>query len=232
MTPGTQPVSARRRLLERVADAVPAPGPGRPVPVGVDGVDGAGKSTFAAELAQVLAERGHPVVHASVDGFHHPREVRYRRGRSSPEGYWLDSYDYDRLVSDLLAPFAPGADRRYRGEIHDVRRERPVDAPQQEAADGTVLVVDGIFLHRDELVDHWDFSIFLDVDIAVSVARMAVRDAAPPYPQDPANVRYVQGQRLYLAACDPASRADLVIDNNDPARPVVTSPDARSTRDA
>lgn len=232
MTPGTQPVSARRRLLERVADAVPAPGPGRPVRVGMDGVDGAGKSTFAAELAQVLAERGHPVVHASVDSFHHPRERRYRRGRTSPEGYWLDSYDYDRLVSDLLAAFAPGADRRYRKEIHDVRQELPVEAPQHEAADGSVLVVDGIFLHRDELVEYWDFSVFLDVDVTVTTARTAVRDGTSPDPQHPANARYVVGQRIYLAACDPPSRADLVIDNNDLARPVVTGPAASTTRDA
>jgi hypothetical protein len=33
--------------------------------------------------------------------------------------------------------------------------------------------------------------------------------------------RYVLGQRQYLDECDPASLADVVIDNNDLARPVV-----------
>ncbi len=40
------------------------------------------------------------------------------------------------------------------------------------------MVIDGIFLHRDELVEAWDYSIFLDVPFEVSVARMAVRDGS------------------------------------------------------
>lgn len=32
-------------------------------------------------------------------------------------------------------------------------------------------------------------------------------------------VRYVQAQRLYFAACDPASRAHLVVDNSVPESP-------------
>jgi len=61
--------------------------------VGIDGVDGAGKTTFADELAAALAPFGRPVIRAGVDGFHHPRAVRYRRGRESPEGFFRDSYD-------------------------------------------------------------------------------------------------------------------------------------------
>jgi uridine kinase len=70
----------------------------------VDGIDGAGKTTFADELAAVLRDRGHAVIRALVDGFHNPREVRYRRGRRSAVGYYLDSFDYDRLRRVLLDP--------------------------------------------------------------------------------------------------------------------------------
>ena len=38
---------------------------------------------------------------------------------------------------------------------------------------------DGIFLHRRELADRWDLSIFCRVDPVTSCARMAVRDGAP-----------------------------------------------------
>ena len=85
----------------------------------------------------------------------------------------------------------------------------------------TVLVVDGIFLHRDELAGAWDVSVFLEVPFSETFARMAVRDGCPPDPEDEANRRYVEGQRIYLAQCDPPSRATLVIDNTDPQRPVV-----------
>ena len=94
-----------------------------------------------------------------------------------------------------------------------------MDGPVRAVAPGTVLVLDGIFLHRDELRAYWDFSVYLDVDFAVSVPRMAVRDGSPADPADPANRRYVDGQRRYLAACAPAGRASIVVDNTRLDRP-------------
>jgi uridine kinase len=90
-----------------------------------------------------------------------------------------------------------------------------LDLPWQSAPCSAVLVLDGLFLHRDELLDLWDFSVFLDVPFTVSVARMAVRDGTHPDPEHPTLARYVQGQGLYFAACSPWERADLVIDNAD-----------------
>jgi len=52
----------------------------------------------------------------------------------------------------------------------------------QCAEPGTVLVLDGLFLHRDELVGVWDLSVFLQAPFAVSVARMAARDGSNPDP--------------------------------------------------
>ncbi|HEX3005616.1 MAG TPA: hypothetical protein VHO27_15485, partial [Angustibacter sp.] len=49
--------------------------------------------------------------------------------------------------------------------------------------------------------------------------RMAVRDGCPPDPEHPDNQRYVGGQRLYFAEVRPETRADVVVDNTDPARP-------------
>ncbi len=195
------------RLLEDVADRLPLRGL-----VAVDGVDGAGKTTFCDALAEVLRARGRAVVRASVDDFHHPRAHRWQRGRTSPEGFFLDSFDYERFAELLLVPFAAG--RPFRRASHDLVTDAYVDAPAEVAPPSALLLVDGIFLHRDEVVDHWDFSVFLDVDFAVSVARMAVRDGSPSDPDDPRNRRYVEGQRLYFAKCDPARRADLVLDHN------------------
>lgn len=50
---------------------------------------------------------------------------------------------------------------------------------------------------------------------------MAVRDGGSPDVDDERNQRYVGGQRIYLRSCDPAARADLVVDNNDVTAPVL-----------
>ncbi|MGZ4289958.1 MAG: uridine kinase [Gaiellaceae bacterium] len=152
--------------------------------VGIDGVDGAGKTVFADELAAAI---GDPARRLSVDDFLHPPEVRYRPGRDSPEGFFLDSYDYGAFTRAL------------------------------EPGYGTILVVDGIFLHRDELVGRWDYSIWLEVPFEISVARGARRGYgfASPDPWAESNRRYVEGQRLYLGRCVPQARATVVIDNSD-----------------
>jgi uridine kinase len=191
--------------------------------VGVDGVDGAGKTTFADELARSLEAFGRRTIRASVDGFHNPRSVRYRLGRCSPEGYFLDSYDYPALMEALLDPLAPGGSCRYRTSVFDHASDSPVSVPEQRACPGEILIFDGIFLHRPELEDKWAFSIFLDVAFDVSIARCARRDRGfgPPAPRATENRRYVEGQRLYLRWCEPRRRATIVVDNNDLAVPRV-----------
>ena len=74
--------------------------------VGIDGVDGSGKTFLADELAVALEAHGVPVARVSVDGFHNPRDIRYSKGRESPEGFVRDSYDYDRFIALVLRPFS------------------------------------------------------------------------------------------------------------------------------
>ena len=86
---------------------------------------------------------------------------------------------------------------------------------------GAVLVVDGIFLHRDELVDVWDFSVFLRASFEHATRRWRRRDGVGPESASFPGDRYVEGQRLYLTSCDPERRASMVVDNNDLSAPFV-----------
>jgi uridine kinase len=211
----------RAGLLTAVAAAVPAGRSPDCVRVGVDGVDGAGKTMFADDLARTLLAQGRPVVRVSLDDFHNPRTIRYRMGRDSPDGYWLDSYDYARFRTDVLDPLGPNGSRRFRPRAHDLSTDAALDDPWLRAARGAVLVADGLFLQRPELAGAWELVVFLDVPFAVSVARMAARDGTEPDPAHPSMRRYVEGQRRYLRECTPQRRADVLVDNADPTRPLL-----------
>jgi uridine kinase len=97
----------------------------------------------------------------------------------------------------------------------------PVSLDERQAVPSSILLFDGIFLHRPELLRYCDTSIFLRVDFAVSVARSAARDGYPTDPKALANRRYVEGQRTYLRTCEPEAKATIVIDNNDLSAPVL-----------
>src|SRR6478735_7833855 len=111
----------RRSVLQSLASALGSrTALGRPVLVGVDGVDGSGKTTFADDLADILRSDRQHVVRVSVDGFHRPAAERYRLGRRSPEGFYAESYDYDALRAEVLDPLAPGGSRLVRTAVRDV----------------------------------------------------------------------------------------------------------------
>jgi uridine kinase len=190
--------------------------------VAVDGVDGAGKTTFADALAATLRRERRAAIRISLDDFHNPRAVRYRRGRNSPDGFWLDAYNYERFTRDVLEPLGAGGSRKYRPKAHHLATDVELNPPTATAAPGCVVVVDGLFLHREELRSHWHFSVFLQVSFEVSARRMAERDGTPPDLAHPRLHRYIAAQRRYFEACDPLARATVVIDNTDPASPRVT----------
>lgn len=216
-------MSQRARLLADIACMAIELTPGRIARLAIDGVDGAGKTTFADELATVIADLGRPVIRASVDSFHHPREIRYARGKQSPIGFFEDSYNYALLKKCLLDPLGPGGSRRYCTAAFDHVSDAAVPLVERVAPPTSVLLLDGIFLHRAELREHWDASIFLHVDFTVSVARNAMRDGSSPDSSAASNHRYVEGQRIYLSRCSPETSATLVIDNNDLAAPFILS---------
>ena len=192
--------------------------PGERVLVAVDGVDGAGKTTFADELASALGAGGgrRQILRVGLDDFHNVRETRYRLGRSSPAGFWRDSYNLRQFTEYVLAPLSSGMPV-FRDRGHDLETDTVLDPVPVPAAADAVVIVDGLFLHREELRGFWDYSLFLDVPFEVTAARMAVRDgsgAVHPNAVHPNRDRYVGGQQRYFAAADPAAHADLVLDNS------------------
>jgi uridine kinase len=213
----------RAMLIENLASHITSVKKPHPVRVAIDGVDGAGKTTLADELAEPARRQGRPVIRASIDGFHNPQNVRYRLGRQSPEGYFRDSFNHDALIESLLLPLGPGGSRSYRRHVFDYRTDTEDVAPLETTANNAILLFDGVFAHRPELSSYWDFSIFLDTRFEVSIPRTAQRGGGSPEVDVESNRRYVEGQRLYLAECEPKSLANLVVDNNDLENPSLAS---------
>ena len=185
--------------------------------VAIDGPDAAGKTTLADRVAAAL---GKQTVRASIDGFHRPRHERIARGELSPDGYYSDSFDYDALQTKLLHPFTEGAPRaatRVFDYRTDSAREELIDLPMEAA-----LLFDGVFLLRPELRDHWHLSIYLDVAPDETLRRAMARDSETmAYVRRRYETRYLPGQQIYIKEAQPQDRADIVIDNNDPAVPIV-----------
>lgn len=211
----------REELVDLLADWVLAPGIA--LRLAIDGPDAAGKTTLADLLAASIARRGRPVVRASIDGFHRPREERYRRGELSPEGCYLDSFDLARLRSVLLDPLGPGGNRVVRTSVFDHLIDLPVESVETLVPADAVLVFDGVFLQRPELASCWGRVVFLEIQEEEVLRRAMSRDTAllGPQVQERYLYRYLPAQRVYQDEVGPSERAHVVIDNQDPDHPLV-----------
>lgn len=228
------PVSTPERsaVLDRVVeDLLGRRRDGRPLLVGIDGIDGSGKSTFADEIAGRLIDRNLNVVRSTIDSFHNPRELRRARGPSSPVGFYLDSHNLDELTELLLDPLRRGPSATYRTAAFDEPSDSPINAPERVVRGDELLVFDGIFLQRPELADYWDFTVFLEAQARVDLTRLGyVMGDAPLGGVELVDHvltwvaridRYSSGMQYYLDTVDPKSGADVTIDNNDLSRPFI-----------
>lgn len=218
------PDSTRRAVINELLAGLRTVRTGQRALVAIDGVDGAGKSVLASELAErAESDGGRPLFTVGIDGFHVSRARRYARGRG-PESFYRDSYDYPAFIRNVVDPFI--AQQPITPAVWDVDADVPVASPPVGLPSDCVLLVDGIFLHRPELRNFWDASIWVDVPFEVSVPR-GNRRFGPRLdddPEAPSNHRYVGGQRLYFDECRPWTHATWILDNTEIDHPRVVPP--------
>lgn len=202
-------------LARRIADQRTV----HPLRVGIDGIDASGKTTLAEELREALRPTRRRIIRVSLDDFHHPAAHRHRKGRFSPEGYYQDAFDLRAIVSNVLRPLGPNGDGRYRRAAFDLRADRPFRPPWEVAARGSIVLVDGVFLHRPALIHHLDFRIFVEVSFETAVRRGVARDAAAfggeALVRELYRRRYMPAQRAYLESCQARGRAHLIVKQDD-----------------
>jgi len=212
-------------MIEEVASRIVVMKKGFPFRVGIDGIDAAGKTTIADEIASCLTDSGHPVLRTSIDGFHNPRRIRHQRGSYSPEGYYYDSFNYELLKRYLLEPLGPTGSRVCQLKGFDFKADTDVCVDELMATNTHILIFEGVFLFRHEIEHYWDLKILVDIDFETSIQRALERDLYLFGDQKEIlkkyQERYIPGQKIYIQAEKPHEKADLVINNSDFANPIL-----------
>ena len=179
----------------------------------VDGLGGAGKSILAGALA---TELGAPVVQG--DDFFRPSAERQHSG-GVPDSVG-ERLDWRRLERQVLDPLSQGEHARY--QRYDWAEDRLADWVTVPGR-GTVLV-EGVYLLRNELRRYASVSIWVQTPREVRLARGIERDG------EAARSRWVDewmpAEDAYMSDMRPDAAAMLVVDGQahagiDPRRDVV-----------
>jgi uridine kinase len=137
--------------------------------VGIAGCSGSGKTTLAAELATQLDATLFPLDLYYRDLSQFPLDSRHKRNFDHPDS--LESeliIDHVRALAEGLAIQRP---------VYDFKTHSRVEGAFTTIAPRGVVIVEGILaLHFEELVECFDFSIYVNAPHEVCLARRIHRD--------------------------------------------------------
>ena len=86
-----------------------------------------------------------------------------------------------------------------------------------------MLVFDGVFLMRPELIDRWDLRIFVSTALDRTADRAVIRERQVSSRADVERrwrERYIPSQQFYFASVRPTDHVDIIVHNDEPQRPV------------
>lgn len=187
--------------------------PNRTFIVGIDGLGGAGKSTISEELYELLSEENYNVALLHIDDFIHPRAVRYNDNYAEWECYYNIQWRYDYLINEIINPIRNGTEFDTMVELYDKDNDTyflsEVNIPV-----GSIVIIEGVFLQRQELKDAFDYMIYIDIPEEVRFNRVLERDR---YIGDKEQIkakydnRYFPAEHHYIELCSPSENADYII---------------------
>jgi uridine kinase len=216
----------RDSLIERLVAAILSIDVDHPTRIAIDGRSAAGKTTLADDLALAIRVRGRDVLRSSIDDFYSPsHKYRSERDEWTPLSRYDRGYNYQSFVDFVLRPLGPDGSRRCRPALFDSYNDVWLPEEWVDVGADTIAIIDGAFLLRTELAGHWDYVIWLDIDIETMVDRARQRDVAWTGSEERVVERYrnlwIPTHLLYERLVEPMSKADLVIDNRDVTAPEI-----------
>jgi uridine kinase len=182
-------------LVERASVA------GRTTLVAVDGLMGAGKSTLTAQVAEAIGDAA--VVPG--DDFYRPI-AEPQRLRLAPRDSYEEYFEWQRLRDSLLVPLIRKSRARYRR--HDWASD--VLAEWHEVGPGGVVIVDGVFSTRPELMQYYGVTVFVDTPREQRLDRIPDRGYKDVSWVD----HWTAAEDWYLTNVRPRERVALVLDGS------------------
>jgi hypothetical protein len=109
-----------------------------------------------------------------------------------------------------------------RGAVYDRTADTALSPPVATALADAVLVFDGVFLMRPELIDRWDLRIFVSTALEKTVDRAMIRErrvSSRAEVERRWRERYIPSQQLYFATVRPTDHVDIIEHNDEPQQP-------------
>ena len=171
--------------------------------IGINGIDCSGKTTFAKLVSKYFTHYKIENVCRDIDNFNNPA-IESETYKAFVSGSW-DEEDLNKYY-ELIINFS------------DATR-----AVSESKKKYSVVILDGIFIYKPQLVDIFDLKIYLDIDISLGRKRFAKRRSIKrdKRPFDIYDEIWMLSHLRYESEVHPKRISDLVIDYNAESQPVL-----------
>lgn len=182
--------------------------------VGISGIDASGKGYVAAKLAASLEQRGLRCGVINADGWLNLPQIRFG-GEDKARHFFENAFRFDEMFSRLIQPLKATLSIDITA---DQVQETAADfhSHQFKFIDLDVILLEGIFLFRNEFRPHFDLTIWIDCDFDVALRRAIARGQeglAREATLTAYETIYFPAQRLHFEIDDPRSSADVIFPN-------------------
>lgn len=167
--------------------------------IGIDGCGGSGKSTLANQLKKECSD----VTLVHMDDFYLPSSQLINI-HPKEKAIGAD-FDWGRMLKDVIEPISrnkEGCYQRYDWEKDDLAEWHTVPV-------GGIVVIEGVYSLRNEVVDKYDYTIWVDCPRDMRLSRGLERDGEDA--RDTWENNWMISEDLYVKEHNPLGRADLVV---------------------
>ena len=170
--------------------------------VGINGIDCSGKTTFAKSVSKYFTHHKIENDNLDIDNFNNPA---------------IESETYKAFVSGSWGE--EDLNKYYELIINNSDAIRAVSESQKKYP---LVILEGIFIYKPQLVNLFDLKIYLDIDISLGRKRFAKRSSLKQdkRPFEIYDEIWVLSYIRYESEVHPKQIGDLVIDYNDESKPV------------
>ncbi|MDD4688944.1 MAG: uridine kinase [Eubacteriales bacterium] len=178
------------KIIEKISEL------DKPTIVAIDGRCGAGKTTVASKLQDILSCN---VIH--MDDFFLRPEQRKEERLNIPG----ENVDHERFLKEVLLPLSSGEAFSYRPfNCKTQSLMPPIDVTPCD-----ITIIEGSYSCHNNLWDYYNFRIFVDVDESVQLERIINRNG-----QQMAQVfkeKWIPLEEKYFEKFNIKNRSDIVI---------------------
>lgn len=183
----------------------------RPLIVAIDGLSGAGKTTFVKEIERELSKT-HNISVFHIDDHIVEKDKRYNTGYEEWYEYYFLQWNVEMIADELLAKIHNHCAYimlPYYDKTTDMSTTKKVAIEAN-----SIIVVEGIFLQRESWQSYFDYKIYIDCPKAIRYERVLNRDV---YIGDFDAIlnkykrRYWPAEDYYMKIVQPKKKANIVV---------------------